>query len=103
MPCELTLNYTLCKVINGIFCISLFYKPVSSPAPSNLNKLQIMPLGILCSITWNNFIHSLRALQLLGLGTLLRSRNLFYADGRTPWTGISASQGRYTQDNTNMQ
>jgi hypothetical protein len=33
--------------------------------------------------------------RFVGPWPLLQFRNVFYTDGRTPWTGISPSQGRY--------
>jgi hypothetical protein len=50
----------------------------------------------------HSFIHSSMALQsFFGSLTLPKFRNLFYTVGRTPWMGISPSQGRYLHRTTN--
>jgi hypothetical protein len=44
----------------------------------------------------STFIHSSMALHpSIGPWSLLQFRNLFYTDGRTPWTRDKPSQGRY--------
>jgi hypothetical protein len=47
-------------------------------------------------IVYHSFIHSSMDLQpFVGPWPLLQFRNLYYTDGRTPWTSDIPSQGRY--------